>query len=77
MMTGAVKPRLRRRAMKVRIFQSPNGALAGSQCRFRQRPRSRAILVLVRVSSQVGGIAIVRRLLNQAPQFQTACAQAD
>ena len=48
---GAVRPWHRSPAMKVWVFQCPNGALALSRWPFGLRPRSRVILVLVPVSS--------------------------
>jgi hypothetical protein len=52
MTKGAVSAPQRKPAMKVCDFQCPNGALERSRWPFRQRPRSRVILVVVPVSSR-------------------------
>src|ERR1700722_12316823 len=49
---GAVSPSQRRPAIKVWVFQCPNGALERKRCPFRQRPRRRVIFVVVPVSSR-------------------------
>ncbi|ESX98012.1 hypothetical protein X753_31720 [Mesorhizobium sp. LNJC399B00] len=48
---GAVSPWQRSPAMKVCVFQCPNGAFERSRWPFRQRPRKRVIFVVVPVSS--------------------------
>ena len=52
MTKGAVRASHRRPAMKVCVFQCPNGTFESSLCPFRLRPRRRAILVVVPVSSR-------------------------
>ena len=51
MTKGAVRASHRRPAMKVCVFQCPNGTFESSLCPFGLRPRRRAILVVVPVSS--------------------------
>src|SRR5690606_40302984 len=48
---GAVRPSHRSPAMKVWVFQCPNGAFERSRWPFGHRPRRRVILVVVPVSS--------------------------
>ena len=52
MTKGAVRASHRRPAMKVCVFQCPNGTFESSLCPLRLRPRRRAILVVVPVSSR-------------------------
>ena len=49
---GAVRASHRRPAMKACVFQCPNGTFESSLCPLRLRPRRRAILVVVPVSSR-------------------------
>src|ERR1700733_1204448 len=52
MTKGAVRASHRRPAMKVCVLQCPNGTFESSLCPLRLRPRRRAILVVVPVSSR-------------------------
>src|ERR1700724_1593062 len=59
---GAVSASQRRPAMKVWVFQCPNGALARSLRRLGQRPRKRVILVVAPLASRKRSRCGSRRL---------------
>ena len=71
MTKGAVRASHRRPAMKVWVFQCPNGALERSLWPFRQRPRRRVILVVVPVvqEDQSARLKPHLRLANADPFF--------
>ena len=64
MAQGAVSPWQRRPAMKVCVFQWPNGTLERSRWPFRRRPRGRVIFVVVPVSSRKTSLCGSSRILG-------------